>query len=537
MKINSPTKIERIIFAGIIALLVFAPLAFGSVHVWAYSVIEIGVFLLLALWFVDRLIVSRSENIAWVKTPVNLMLVMLFVLIGLQLLPLPASVVALMSPHTYADKTQFYALLAKTADVPTNGPAWMMLTYYAHATVMEALKLAAYCGMFFLVVNTLKSKRQIDILIYFLVFTGLFEALYAIYQVFTDTPNVWWWQSRVGRANYASGTFIVSNHFAAYMGMLVSLTFGFMIAQKKKSKRLVSGLGGMRGFVQKIVNDFAPESSQAKTIFLFFAGIVMGVSLLMSASRGGILSLGLAMLFVSTLMLFKKAFRKYAVLSIGFCLIALLYALHLGIDPTLQKFEHSDRGLQQRLITTRSMFPMLADYPVVGVGWGNFRYLYPRYVPTEYDGVSSSGYSHNDWIEAGTETGYPGLAIVCAAFLIYMHRMTRLWIKRKNQHALGIGIGVVAALLSISFHSYFDFNMHIPANPLTLAAILGIGYAAIHCQGHGYSESFFYRKRTLRLTRSGALPSWAWRCLVGFSISGSATPQPRRPVPPSGTPP
>ena len=376
--------------------------------------------------------------------------------------------------------------------------------------------------MFFLVVNTLKSKRQIDILIYFLVFTGLFEALYAIYQVFTDTPNVWWWQSRVGRANYASGTFIVSNHFAAYMGMLVSLTFGFMIAQKKKSKRLVSGLGGLRGIVQKIVNDFSPESSQAKTIFLFFAGIVMGVSLLMSASRGGILSLGLAMLFVSTLMLFKKAFRKYAVLSIGFCLIALLYALHLGIDPTLQKFEHSDRGLQQRLITTRSMFPMLADYPAAGVGWGNFRYLYPRYVPTEYDGVSSSGYSHNDWIEAGTETGYPGLAIVCAAFLIYMHRMTRLWIKRKNQYALGIGVGVVAALLSISFHSYFDFNMHIPANPLTLAAILGIGYAAIHCQGYGYSQSFFYKKRTIGLTRPGRVAILGLVLFVfGFSIYGS----------------
>ncbi|MEK6194294.1 MAG: hypothetical protein N2F24_08725, partial [Deltaproteobacteria bacterium] len=192
---------------------------------------------------------------------------------------------------------------------------------------------------------------------------------------------------------------------------------------------------------------------------------------------------------------------------------------HLGIDPTLKKFEHSDQGLQQRLITTRSMFPMLADYPAVGVGWGNFRYLYPRYVPTEYDGVSSSGYSHNDWVEAGTETGYPGLAIICTAFLIYIYRMTRLWIKRRNLHALGIGIGVVAALLAISFHSYFDFNMHIPANPLTLAAILGIGYAAIHRQGHGYSQSFFYKKRTIRLTRTGPIAVFGLVVFVfGFSI-------------------
>ena len=123
MKINSQTKIERIIFGGIIILLVFAPLAFGSVHVWAYSILEIGVFLLLVLWFVDHLIVSGSEKLAWVKTPVSLMLVMLFVLIGLQLLPLPASVVALISPHTYTDKTQLFILLAKTADASTDGPA------------------------------------------------------------------------------------------------------------------------------------------------------------------------------------------------------------------------------------------------------------------------------------------------------------------------------------------------------------------------------------------------------------------------------
>ena len=45
------SRIHSVIFIGIIFLLVFAPLAFGSVHVWAYSVVEIGVCLLLILWF------------------------------------------------------------------------------------------------------------------------------------------------------------------------------------------------------------------------------------------------------------------------------------------------------------------------------------------------------------------------------------------------------------------------------------------------------------------------------------------------------
>ena len=44
-----PTRIDKIIFAGVLALLVFAPLAFGAVHVWAFTVVELGVFLLLGL--------------------------------------------------------------------------------------------------------------------------------------------------------------------------------------------------------------------------------------------------------------------------------------------------------------------------------------------------------------------------------------------------------------------------------------------------------------------------------------------------------
>jgi len=160
------TRIHKIIFFGIIFLLIFAPLAFGSVHVWAYSMIEVGVFLLLILWFADQLIFSGSKTLAWVKTPVNLILMMFLLLIGLQLIPLPSSVVAIVSPKAYADKTRIFEIIGKTADMTADGPSWMMLSYSLHPTLVEWLKLGAYFGMFFLVLNTVKSKKEIDILVY-----------------------------------------------------------------------------------------------------------------------------------------------------------------------------------------------------------------------------------------------------------------------------------------------------------------------------------------------------------------------------------
>jgi len=501
---KTQTPIDKIIYVGIIILLIFAPLAFGSVHVWAYSVIQFGVLVLILLWFVDRLLVSRSGTLSWVKTPVNLLMILLIGFIVLQTIPLPSSFVGAVSPKTLADKTAAVTIPASatTGNVGESSASlsWTPISYYLHPTSMELLKLLSYFGMFFLVINTIKSKRQIDVLIYTLIFIGLFEAVYAIYQVFNVTTRVWWWPGRAGGGRYASGTFIGSNHFAGYMEMIVCVTFGFFISQEKKQQRMEPGLGGMRAFVQRFIGWLAPESSRPKSVVLFFMGVVMVVALLMSASRGGIIGIGLSMLLMSILYFFKNNYRRYGVLTLFFFLAAFSYGLHLGMDPTLDKFERSE-GLSRRLDTSRSMIPMLKDYAAVGVGWGNFRYPYPRYVLADYDGVSSSGYSHNDWLEAGTETGVPGMMILYAMFFIYLIRMIRLWRERRDRHAIGMGAGVLAGFIAISFHSYFDFNMHIPANPMTLAAILGIGYAAIHRQGHGYSESFFYRKRTLQLSR------------------------------------
>jgi len=492
---------ERIVFWGVVALLVFAPLAFGSVHVWAYTLIELGVFSLLFLYSMDRIVFSGSHTLKWVKTPINLFLVLLLALIGLQMLPVPSSWIAAVSPRTFSDKIQLFDVLARAKDSASEGAGWISLSYYTHQTHVELLKWAAYTGTFFLIVNTLKSKRQINALVYVLILVGLFESVYAIFQTFSETPRVWWWKSRVGDSRFASGTFVGSNHFAGFMEMLVSIAFGFVIAQKKREKRIATGLGGPRALVQRIVGWFAPESTSPKMIFLFFCAVLMGLALLLSASRSGILSIGASMLLISVLLLTKKRSRKYGMLSLGFCLVALFYSLHVGIDPTIEKFKYSE-DLDRRLYTTRTMIPMLLDYSTLGVGWGNFRFLYPRYVPVDYDGVSSSGYSHNDWLEAGTEVGLVGGAIIVVGALWYLVRMIRIWRKRGDPHAIGIGIGVVAGLLSIGFHSYFDFNMHISANPLTLAALLGVGYAAIHRQGRGYQESFFYRSGRVSLTKS-----------------------------------
>jgi O-antigen ligase len=491
--------------------LIFAPLAFGSVHVWAYAVIEISVFLLLAFLAAGRIL--TQPRFEWVKTPANGFLIFFLILIGIQFIPLPMSWIAAASPKTADLKIRAAKIImeAETAGMtksPETYPAldfprisrFSRFIHTPHSAQREFLKLAAYLGMFFLVINTVDSINRMNILVLAIVFLGLFEALYAIIEVFSANPMVWWWKSRAGAGRYATGTFIGSNHFAGYMEMAFCMTWGYALTLKKKTPRMVSGLGGSRAAFQRILGWFSPESLKPRKIFYLFAAAVMGISLLLSASRGGILSVGLGIAVTAVVFFLRTRKMTFVLAALALGFFTLGYGLSIGMDPTLEKFEKT-QGFFQRMDVSKTLVPMIADYPVMGVGWGNFPDLYPRYAAIDRGRIRYyNGYAHNDWLEAGAEMGIAGLLIMVAAYGAYMVRLIRIWRKRNNAFAVGVGAGVTAAVAALGCHSLFDFNMHIPANPLTLAAIMGLGVVAVHHRGNAYNLSFFFRKGRIKAT-------------------------------------
>ncbi|MDD3952807.1 MAG: O-antigen ligase family protein [Lentisphaeria bacterium] len=486
---------DTIILAGIGLVLVFSPLAFGAVHVWAYAFVELVVFFLLALWCLDRWVISRQKPFQWVSTPLNGFALLIMALILIQTAPLPAFVVDLLSPKVFADKTQIRDLLAQGGDEANPGK-WFALSYYLHSTQVQGLKLAAVFGVFFLVVNTVRSKGRINFLIYLLVFVGLFEALYGIAQYFRHSAKILWLGKWTG---VGTGTFLGSNHYAFYMEMAFCLCVGVVLALRQRGRRMVSGFQTPRSRIQRWVAVFSPESTRPRQLFFLFVAIFLGVALLSSGSRGALIAAALGMLFVAFLYL-KKGHARYAGLVFMLFAAALGSGLYLGTDYTLEKFNHPE-GFYGRMRVTQSVVPMIEDYPAFGVGLGNFQFLYPRHVPGNKDGVASTGHAHNDWIEAIAELGLLGGGLIIGAFFLYLHRMFRIWRQRNDPHAVGIGAGVMAAAIATGFHSFFDFSLHYLANPLTLAAILALGWVAVHRRGAGYSESFFYGTRTFFLTR------------------------------------
>ncbi len=130
-------RLDNAIIAGLGLLLAFAPLAFGAVHQWAYTLLETAAYALLILWMVRiraegakpaRTAIPRADLIA-IAQPAALFAMLL----GFQLVPLPPPLMRVISPATYRlysesfpgwPKTAPYEVLraAWTANPPASGP-------------------------------------------------------------------------------------------------------------------------------------------------------------------------------------------------------------------------------------------------------------------------------------------------------------------------------------------------------------------------------------------------------------------------------
>ena len=89
-------------------------------------------------------------------------------------------------------------------------------------------------------------------------------------------------------------------------------------------------------------------------------------------------------------------------------------------------------------------------------------------------------FAHNEFIQLLGETGALGVVFLASFFILYFKKIVSLWDKRRNPFAVYITLGCLMGILSVSLHSLFDFNFHIPANTILFFIILAITYRAVY---------------------------------------------------------
>lgn len=496
---------EKAAFIIYLIILALSPLLFGAVHTYAYTIMSLGVLcgsLLLVINNIRKNPKSGVYQFEWPATSLNFVFYMLLVFLIIQLIPLPVSLVKILSPEAWvAGQKSLPASDIMTAEAQSG--IWFALSSYVHPVRMSLIRWTVY-GLFFLGLSqVLNSQKRIETAIFLILIIGCFETFYGLAETYSGSAHIWWFKKTI-HSRAISGTYFNQNHFAGFMemGFLLAAAYAAGLSERKKKRKVFSKQkSSMRS---RLAQFLSIEQRFSKRTFIFFTGVVIGIGLVFSANRGGIISAAAAMLFMSLLFIYRRSLRRKGFVIFFLFLITSAYALHIGAEYTVGRFGTLDKSFEVRSRFTKKTLELFKDYKLVGIGVGNFRYAYPRYQAPE-DKNSFIRHAHNDWAQFLAEAGLVGLCLLLAGIIYYLYRTMTVWKRRKDFFATCLGVAPIAVITAMAIHSYADFNLHIPANFLIFTAILAIGYSALHLQRRHGKENALNRNHSRPLRYKGFL--------------------------------
>lgn len=422
---------STIIQTGLIGLLIFAPLAFGSVEVWAQSVLEAAAFGLAGLWLIGY---GRGR-----QSPVKV--------------PGP-----------------FWVMIGLLA-------GWVLVQWIGFASLdpratRGALVLGiAYVVIFGLVVSTVRTEKEINRLALTLIVIGFGVALFAILQKYAGNGKIFGLREvREGGAVF--GPFVNRNHFAGYMGMLIPLSIGYTVAAFAGVP--AKGRTAWQRFIYRLTCE---QSNQL--VLLLFMTLVMSVSLVLSLSRTGIVSFLTAMVLIGMILLLGRATKRWVLLQ-GILITALLISLTwFGLGPVIDRLQTllyitEDPSMLGRIEVWKDTTRLVSDYPVMGTGLGTFEVAYPPY-KTVPDQIRFD-HAHNDYVQLLAETGWVGFALGMGTIGMILGFIVRGWRRRQNPWARAMLMGLFTGILALLIHGFTDFNLHIPTNVVLFTVLLGLAW-------------------------------------------------------------
>ncbi|MCF7916290.1 MAG: O-antigen ligase family protein [Candidatus Omnitrophica bacterium] len=301
--------------------------------------------------------------------------------------------------------------------------------------------------MFLFVINIIKRKKQVERIIVLITLLAVILSFYAI---------IWHYFILEKTMTGSFGTFGNRNHFAAYIGMIAPLVIGYSLSCRNRFKRFFFG----------------------------FLGAFLSASVFLSLSRAGSISLGVALLLM-IFFLKKDWFKEGKIWLIGsVILIAVILVILAGTDLIFERFSYFWENLDKRLSLFRDSLGIVKDFPLFGVGLGNFQYIFTAYRTAP--AYNYYYYLHNDYMQLIVEAGLLGAFFY---FLFLFQTFKKIITKLRKRHDLfvkNIVIGGGCGLIGTLIHSFFDFNFHIPAVFIMFYIILGIIYKIVNI--HFYSK-------------------------------------------------
>jgi O-antigen ligase len=268
------------------------------------------------------------------------------------------------------------------------------------------------------------------------------------------------------------GPFVSKNHFAGYVEMAALLALGLAAGLADEARR---GRGAL-GWIQ--------SSRAGRVVLAGGAAGIMALAVLISLSRGGVVSLGagaLALLVYRNLG--RGSVRHGWRVALALLAAVAVSAAAFAVLPT----EGRDRlaslaGVTGeasgafRLGVWRDTLRLAAASPVVGHGFGAFADALPPF--KRGAGDLRVEHAENDYLETLADGGALGLGLALAVAWLLAQRIARGFGNEPDRLKRGLALGAAAGLTALLVHSLFDFNLRITSNALLAALLAAWGFSA-----------------------------------------------------------
>ncbi len=460
---RGPSRLRQAVDILVLAVLLFSPLPAASVGAWPLLAIQLAVAVAVgaALFVKDRprLDPHLVPLLPWLKTGA----LVLFGYLLLQMLPLPAALVRLLSPGTYDFQRLYSPDFARLK--------FMSLSLVPSATFRAALELLTYVLLGFLVIRFITRGREIRRIILALVGMGVFQALYGIYEMTARNPRILFYK-KVFSLDSATGTFVNRNHFSGYLEMIIPLALGFVVA------RMDLFSPGPMGFRKRIV--LLTSRGAATSLLVLVGAIVMALGVVLSRSRSGffVLVFSFFLFFEFAVFHFSRARIRQRWLKRfvrGTFLVVTVAALVVGIGSTIERFALDDLAHENRPLFWANTLRIVGDFPVFGTGFGTFVSAYPAYEKRGGPELLLV-HAHNEYLEWLSELGILGAAVFLGLLFALAVTIYRQWTKRRNPEVKGLALGGIVSLAGAGIHAVTDFALHIPANAVLFTVVLTLTF-------------------------------------------------------------
>jgi O-antigen ligase len=313
------------------------------------------------------------------------------------------------------------------------------LTASRYDTRVELQLLFTYLIVMFLMSQSFYRKAHWRNFVWFLMILGFFVSILGILQHLTFNGKLYWYRV-MHFGGIPFGPYVNRNHFAGFAELIIPVALVPLVLGKVRREKIF------------LVSIFA---------------VVPIVSLILSASRGGIVSFAVQMVILFLLLLVRKVQTRFVIFGGILVLTAVMAVSWIGVHHVLERFsgaQNPEVTPDKRAAMRRDTFRVFRDHPVIGTGLGTLEMVYPPY-DSVYDGRVVN-HAHNDYLEALAETGI--LGGLCCLWFIGVLLVDAL----KGMADLGSSFGSalnltgLIACCGILVHSLVDFNLHIPANAL-----------------------------------------------------------------------